>query len=104
MRVSLFLLFIFIAEATPAQQKLEKLTVEKIMRDPKWIGSSPSNPNWSLDGRLYFNWNPSKAPADSIYFITLSNKKPQKATPQESVNHNSTGNIIYDQSRVNYVY
>jgi dipeptidyl aminopeptidase/acylaminoacyl peptidase len=104
MRVSLFLLFILIAENLPAQQKLETLTVEKIMRDPKWIGSSPSNPHWSLDGRLYFNWNPSKAPADSLYFITLSNKKPQKATPQESVNHNSTGNIIYDQSRVNYVY
>ncbi len=104
MRVSLFLLFILIAGDPSAQQKLEKLTVEKIMRDPKWIGSSPSNPQWSLDGRLYFNWNPSKAPADSLYFITLSNKKPQKASPLEFVNHTSTGNIVYDQARVNYVY
>src|SRR5882724_7365814 len=39
-----------------------KLTVEKIMQDPKWIGTSPSDPYWSRDGKyLFFNWNPEKA-------------------------------------------
>jgi dipeptidyl aminopeptidase/acylaminoacyl peptidase len=57
------------------------LTVEKIMRDPKWIGTSPSDPLWSADGKtLYFKWNPDRAPADSLYYITSENKIPQKAT------------------------
>ena len=52
-------------------QQLEKLTIEKIMRDPKWIGSSPSNLQWTNDGQfLYFNWNPEKAAADSLYYIS----------------------------------
>jgi len=32
-------------------QKLETLTVEKIMRDPKWMGVSPSNIHWSVDSK-----------------------------------------------------
>ncbi len=62
-------------------QSLAPLTVEKIMRDPKWIGSSPSDPLWSADGKtLYFNWNPDKEPADSLYCITNENKIPQKVS------------------------
>src|SRR5687768_16223431 len=42
-------------------QQLAPLTVEKIMRDPKWIGVYPSNISWSEDGKqVYFNWNPEK--------------------------------------------
>ncbi len=65
--------------------QLAPLTVEKIMRDPVWIGTSPSSPQWSTDGKiLYFNWNPGKEPADSLYYITLINSTPVKATiPQK---------------------
>lgn len=87
-----------------AQSGLDYLTVEKIMRDPQWIGTSPSNPQWTNDGFLYFNWNPEKNPADSLYYITLSNKKPVKANPQQTQNFNTTGNFIYNQSRSAYVY
>src|SRR5262245_26221410 len=88
-----------------AQQKLDKLTVEKIMRDPNWIGTSPSNVQWSNDGKLiYFNWNPEKALADSLYYITLSNKTPVKASPAESQNFRATGNMIYNTSRTAYVF
>ena len=78
-----------------AQPKLEKLTVEKIMRDPKWIGTSPSNIYWSADGNcLYFNWNPDNALSDSLYFITLTNHHPIKASFQERQDvipdHNAT--------------
>lgn len=60
------------------------LTVEKIMRDPKWIGTSPDNLAWSPDGQtVYFNWNPEKAPADSLYAITLANHMPVKTKPAE---------------------
>jgi hypothetical protein len=58
-------------------QKLSKLSVEKIMRDPKmWIGTSPSNISWSEDSQtIYFDWNPDKNLADSLYAYKLADKK-----------------------------
>jgi dipeptidyl aminopeptidase/acylaminoacyl peptidase len=65
-------------------QKLETLTVEKIMRDPKWIGTSPSGIRWSDDGKkIYFNWNPEGADRSELYSITTSNTKPQKVSLPE---------------------
>lgn len=65
-------------------QSLGELTVEKIMRDPKWIGTAPSGINWSADSKtVYFNWNPEKAPADSLYKITLQSRTPQKVSKKE---------------------
>jgi len=88
-----------------AQQKLDKLTVEKIMRDPVWMGTSPSNIQWSNDGAyLYFNWNPEKKPADSLYYITLNNKVPTKATAAQVQDQNATGNFVYNQLRTGYLY
>lgn len=76
---SLTLVFLF-AQA----QTLTELTVEKIMRDPKWIGTAPSNLRWSHDSRtLYFNWNPEQAPGDSLYKTTLQNRIPQKVQKTE---------------------
>src|SRR6478735_660513 len=61
--------------------QLSPLTVEKIMRDPKWIGSSPSNLQWTADGKhLLFNWNPEKTTTDSLYYITPTAHTPQKST------------------------
>ena len=52
---------------TQAQMQLETLTVEKIMRDPKWIGSSPSQLQWNASSdSLFFLWNPTQADGDSI--------------------------------------
>ncbi len=71
----LFLLIAFSAHA----QTLAPLTVEKIMRDPRWIGVAPSNLYWSEDGKqLYFNWNPDKNPGDSLYSISLTDRMPRK--------------------------
>ncbi|HNT50243.1 MAG TPA: S9 family peptidase, partial [Cyclobacteriaceae bacterium] len=75
------LLLLLISQAAWAQT-LGPLTVEKIMRDPKWIGVAPSNLNWSADSKqLYFNWNPDKNQGDSLYSITLANRAPQKVQP-----------------------
>ncbi len=74
------ILFLLISFRTFSQQ-LAPLTVEKIMRDPKWVGVAPTSLNWSEDGKqLYFNWNPDKNPGDSLYFISLVNKTPQKVS------------------------
>jgi dipeptidyl aminopeptidase/acylaminoacyl peptidase len=78
---------LFFVTTCLAQQKLDKLTVEKIMRDPKWIGTSPSNVFWSADGNsLYFNWNPDNLPSDSVYLITLTNRNPVKASVEQKQN------------------
>jgi len=88
-----------------AQPSLSPLTVNKIMRDPIWIGSSPSNLQWSNDGQsLFFSWNPSKAPADSTYFISTTSKTPTKASIAQITTNNSTGNYIYNDTRTSYLY
>ncbi len=74
-------LFLLISLSSRAQQ-LAPLTVEKIMRDPKWIGVAPTNLFWSEDSRqLFFNWNPDKLPGDSLYSISLVNRIPRKVNP-----------------------
>jgi len=84
---------------------LSPLTVKKIMRDPKWIGTQPSNPFWSPNGeKLYFNWNPEKAVSDSLYFITLKNHKPQKASSEvhKTVRAQRRGSYNSEKSKLVY--
>jgi dipeptidyl aminopeptidase/acylaminoacyl peptidase len=85
--------------------QLGPLTVEKIMRDPKWIGTSPSNLQWTADGKyLLFNWNPEKATTDSLYYITPTATVPQKSNwvfRKTAITENQIKyNIAHDQ----YVY
>lgn len=86
-------------------QNLVPLTVEKIMRDQKWIGTSPSNLYWSADGRLlFFNWNPTGAESDSLYYITPADRTPRKATADMRRNTASQNNAVYNKSRTAYAY
>jgi len=99
------LLFLFISITLLSQEKSDKLTVEKIMRDPKWIGTSPSSPQWSADGKtLFFNWNPDKADSDSLYFITFSNKTPVKASVIQKQDLITANALQYNKARSGYVY
>ena len=85
-RLPLILMLLWIAylPSTFAQSQLGSLSVEKIMRDPSWIGSSPTGINWSEDSKtVYFNWNPENNPSDSLYKITLTNNTPQKVSKAE---------------------
>ncbi len=88
-----------------AQTNLGNLTVEKIMRDPKWIGTSPSSLQWSADGKaLYFNWNPEKATSDSLYAIALTAHQPVKLTPEQKRDLLTNNALTYNTSRTAYVY
>lgn len=82
-----YLRFVFLLGFIPSPvcaQQLGPLTVNKIMRDPQWIGTSPSEVFWSPDSRrVYFNWNPDQALSDSLYYITVPGRVPRKATPSE---------------------
>lgn len=56
--------------------QLSPLTVEKIMRDPKWMGTSPSNYRWSDNSRyLYFDWNPEGKDKSQVYRLDVASKK-----------------------------
>jgi hypothetical protein len=80
MKKSFTLLFLCFGLGASAQT-LGQLSVEKIMRDPKWMGVSPSNIRWSDDSKkIYFNWNPDKTERDELFYITPGNIKPQKAS------------------------
>ncbi|MBA7526276.1 hypothetical protein ES705_18437 [subsurface metagenome] len=70
-----------------AQKTEHVLTIEKIMQDPKWIGTSPGQFHWAENSRkLYFNWNPEGEEKSSQYYITTKNKIPCKAALEEKKN------------------
>lgn len=87
------------------QDRSVKLTVEKIMQDPKWIGSSPSSPYWSADGKmLFFRWNPTQASSDSLYYITPEDLTPRAATYKLGQVTPSSADVRYNHSRKAYAY
>jgi Tol biopolymer transport system component len=90
------LLFLLLIGYSASAQQLAPLTVEKIMRDPKWIGVAPSNVFWSEDGKqLFFSWNPERNQGDSLYSISLTSRTPAKVNavarrtmPSQNGNYN----------------
>ena len=105
MKKLLLLLLMAISCHVFSQSKLEKLTVEKIMRDPKWIGSSPSNIYWSNDGKyLFFSWNPEKAASDSLYYITKDNLTPRKAPVALWQNSLRASSVVYNNAHTLFIY
>ena len=82
-----------------------QLTVEKIMKDQKWIGTSPSGVFWSWDNKsIYFNWNPDKNISDSPYVYSLSTKEITKAKYSEAQLANAITNGTYNSSNTQLVY
>jgi dipeptidyl aminopeptidase/acylaminoacyl peptidase len=96
---------VFILQTFFTYSQLTPLTVEKIMRDPKWIGTSPSNPLWTADGKyLLFNWNPEKAASDSLYYITPQAPAPQKTTGAFRQAAVTDDQVQYNTARTQFVY
>ena len=68
------LLFSFLFINSYAQQS--QLSVEYIMKDPKWMGTFPSNVKWDQSSSaIYFNYNQDADPSDSLYRIRLAHPK-----------------------------
>ena len=96
-------LYVFLLAALTARS--QELTVEKIMQDAKWIGTSPSGVFWGNEGNtLYFLWNPDKETNDSLYYITVNNRTPVKATVSQKQNLLSATTPVYNMARSAYVY
>jgi dipeptidyl aminopeptidase/acylaminoacyl peptidase len=96
MKIKLFSLLFLSFFGAFAQSKL---TVDKIMQDPKWIGTSPSNVSWSEDSKsIYFNWNPEKNLGDSLYSYNLQSQKIEKLSSKKRENLSQAGSYSYDQT------
>jgi len=73
-------LLLFAAAAVQAQDA-GTLTVEKIMRDQKWLGTAPDNYRWSDDSKtVYFDWNPENKTKAQLYRLQVGKNKPEKST------------------------
>jgi dipeptidyl aminopeptidase/acylaminoacyl peptidase len=60
------------------------LTIDHIMQASEWMGTSPSRVHWSENGQfLYFNWNPDKAPEDSLYRWSKQSSQIEKVGRKE---------------------
>ena len=77
-----------------------ELSVEKIMRDPVWMGSFPENPRWSEDSRyIYFERNPENNPYNSVYkYDVESGETTQLSIEEEKKLIPRSGDVNRDKS------
>jgi len=69
---------------TPANPTRGWLTIETIMRDPEWMGTSPSRPFWSEDGEfLHFDWRQTGDAGDSLYVVSSRGGTPRRVSVEE---------------------
>jgi dipeptidyl aminopeptidase/acylaminoacyl peptidase len=81
------------------------LSVEKIMKDIKWIGSAPSNISWSWDNKsVFFNWNPDKNIADSFYIYKIATKQIEKLNYNEAQKLRAINNGTYNKTYTAITY
>ena len=102
MKLRLLVAAVFFCSIGQAQ-----LTVEKIMRDPKWIGASPSNAFWSQDSKtVFFGWNPTQQISDSVYQFTIGNTEPTKTNYLAAQKASAINAGIYNSNytQLAYVY
>ncbi len=103
MKKLLFIFQVFYATLALAQQGT--LTVEKIMQDPKWIGTSPSEIQWSYNSQsVYFKWNPEKAISDSIYIFHIGGKEPAKMKYEDAQTAIAIHGGTYDNAHTKIAY
>lgn len=89
----------------PVYGLTQTLTVEKIMRDPKWIGTSPQNVFWSRDAKtVYFDWNPTNKTSDSTYRVGVNERTPIKADYKDVLLQNAWNNGDYNKNFSQLVY
>ncbi len=97
MKKLFFLLFLFASAANA--QDLAPLTVQKIMRDPKWMGTSPDEYRWSGDSKtVFFSWNPENKDKAQPYKVNTATLKIDKAEADEA-EKNAAINYVYNKDK-----
>ena len=69
-----FLFFLAFLSLQLCYGQQSALSVEKIMQDPSWMGTFPSDIRWGESGEtIYFNYNLKNDPSDSLYKVEIKN-------------------------------
>ena len=94
-----YFIFFLLYAATVQAQQLAPLTVQKIMRDPKWMGTAPSNYRWAQDSKtVFFSWNPENKDKEQNYKVSVLSNKPQPAEEKEA--DKAVGNVyVYNKDK-----
>jgi len=100
--LSLFLIILY--NFSPLAQQLEELSVEKIMRDPAWIGHSPANFYWGENGnQLFFRWNPENNSADSLYAYNFEKDEIESISHQQKKAYTDR-NGVYNKAKTEKLF
>lgn len=94
-----------------AQAQQSALSIEKIMQDPSWMGSFPSDIHWGENSEnLYFDYNSEQDPADSLYRISIKDpehiekmnweKQRQLIPPYGSYNRDRTKKLVIKDGQI----
>ena len=82
-----------------------QLSVEQIMRDPKWIGTSPSQIFWNYDSKsIHFSWNPENNTSDSAYSYQLASGNTGKENYVRAKLAEDINNGRYNAARTKIVF
>ncbi len=82
----LTLIALFVLSEINYAQKFT-MSLENIMRDPKWMGTSPGDIFWSEDGsKIYFTWNRTKAKSDSLFSYSIKDGRINPVSIKEQIN------------------
>lgn len=94
----LFTLLLLAGASAQAQQN-SALSVEKIMRDQKWIGIAPTNFRWAADSKvLFFDWNPENKEKSEGFQVQAASLKREKS--DEKLKNTAIGSdYIYSGDR-----
>ncbi|PAW95244.1 S9 family peptidase [Mucilaginibacter sp. MD40] len=104
MKKLLVTLLLLPAATTSFAQKLGPLTIEKIMRDPKWIGVSPSGIDWADDSKkVYFKWNENASGDAELYAVSPTDNKARRVSIAEERGL-STGNGDWNKQRTRKIF
>ncbi|MEJ5993835.1 prolyl oligopeptidase family serine peptidase [Pedobacter sp. Du54] len=93
------ILALLLISAVAQAQQIAPLTVEKIMRDPKWMGTAPTNYRWSADSKtVFFSWNPENKERDQPYMANVTTNKPE-VTDDKNIEKAIGVNYTYNKDR-----
>ncbi|SFW26418.1 Dipeptidyl aminopeptidase/acylaminoacyl peptidase [Sinomicrobium oceani] len=83
----------------------EQLSVEKIMQDPKWMGTFPSDIRWDDHGEtLYFKYNRDNDPSDSLYRIRIKSPGTLEKVPAREARTLIPATDSYNKNRTKKLY
>ena len=72
------------SEQSAVKTELSSLNLQKIMADPDWMGNSPQNPSWSLDGKsIYYQQKATGHSHRNTFKLSLADNQAKQVTKDE---------------------